>query len=85
MAREQKKATRYPYEPDYAVPPGQTLQETIDHLGLDQRELATRAGLGVGRVASTRLLRPALPGFQNISDNRLGNAEAIGAVHLHWT
>ena len=36
---------RYPFEPDYAVPPGRTLQETIDTLGMDQRDLATRAGL----------------------------------------
>ncbi len=37
--------TRYGYEPDYAVPPGQTLQDTIDSLGMDQKELATRTGL----------------------------------------
>ena len=35
----------YPYEPDYAVPPGATLQETIDSLGMTQRELAVRTGL----------------------------------------
>ncbi len=33
------------YEPDYAVPPGATLLETIDSLGIDQRELAERTGL----------------------------------------
>ena len=36
---------RYAYEPDYAVPPGRTLQETMDTLGMGQRDLATRAGL----------------------------------------
>ena len=36
---------RYPYEPDYAVPPGDTLQETIDALGMNQKELAVRTGL----------------------------------------
>src|SRR5712692_6475140 len=46
MTREQNaKAKRYAYEPDYAVPPGRTLQETIDALGMDQRELAVRTGL----------------------------------------
>lgn len=46
MAREAKSSTkRYPFEPDYAVAPGETLQETIDALGMDQRELATRTGL----------------------------------------
>ena len=36
---------RYRYEPDFVVPPGATLQETIDELGIDQRELADRTGL----------------------------------------
>ena len=39
------KTNRYRYEPDFAVPPGATLQETIDELGIDQRELAERTGL----------------------------------------
>ncbi len=51
MARKKtKKARRYPYEPDYAVRPGETLQETIDALGIDQRELAARAGLSAKHV-----------------------------------
>jgi len=36
---------RYRFLPDYAVPPGQTLQETIDHLDMTQRDLAVRTGL----------------------------------------
>ena len=36
---------RYNFEPDYAVPPGETLQETIDHFGMTQRDLAVRTGL----------------------------------------
>lgn len=39
------KAKGYAFEPDYAVPPGRTLQETLEALGMDQRELATRTGL----------------------------------------
>lgn len=50
MARKKESATRYPYDPDYAVPPGQTLQETIDALGIDQRELAARAGLSAKHI-----------------------------------
>lgn len=50
MPRTSNGNTRYPYEPDYAVPPGQTLQETIDSLGIDQRELASRAGLSAKHV-----------------------------------
>ncbi len=33
------------YNPDYSVPPGQTLQELIDERSMTQNELATRAGL----------------------------------------
>ena len=40
-----KQKQRFAFEPDYAVPPGATLQETIDHLGIDQKELAARTGL----------------------------------------
>ncbi len=43
-------AKRYPFEPDYAVAPGRTLEETIDALGMDQRELATRTGLSAKHV-----------------------------------
>ncbi len=32
------------YEPDYVTEPGEVLQETIDHLGMTQRELALRTG-----------------------------------------
>lgn len=33
------------YRPDYAVPPGETLLETIDAMGMSQVELAERTGL----------------------------------------
>lgn len=35
---------KYMYEPDYAVLPGETLQETLDHFGMPQSELAQRTG-----------------------------------------
>src|SRR6516225_8858252 len=50
MLRAQNTIDRYSYEPDYAVPPGQTLQETIDALGIDQRELAVRTELSAKHV-----------------------------------
>jgi len=37
--------TEFRYEPDYAVPPGETLQETLDALGMTQVQLAGRTGL----------------------------------------
>ena len=42
MAGKASRALRYPYEPDYAVQPGRTLLETIETLGIDQKELARR-------------------------------------------
>jgi HTH-type transcriptional regulator/antitoxin HigA len=50
MVRKQKKTSKLPYEPDYAVPPGATLLETIDTLGIDQRELAMRSCLSVKHI-----------------------------------
>lgn len=44
------RKTRYPFEPDYAMPPGATLQETIDTLGMTQRELAMRTGLAAKTI-----------------------------------
>lgn len=35
----------HPFEPDYAVPPGATLRETIEALGMNQKELAVRTNL----------------------------------------
>ncbi len=49
-SEKENAATRYRYEPDYAVPPGATLQETIDALGIDQRELAIRTGLSAKHI-----------------------------------
>lgn len=43
MSKEGEK--RYTFEPDYAVPPGETLQETIEALGMTQRDLAKRTGM----------------------------------------
>jgi HTH-type transcriptional regulator / antitoxin HigA len=38
---------KYSFEPDYAVPPGQTLMEVMESLGMSQKELAIRTGLTV--------------------------------------
>ncbi len=38
---------QHPFEPDYAVPPGATLEETMESLGMSQRDLADRTGLTV--------------------------------------
>ena len=51
MARHtEKKSKGLSYRPDYAVPPGRTLKETLEALGMDQRDLATRTGLSPKHV-----------------------------------
>jgi addiction module HigA family antidote len=40
-----RKENELGFQPDYAVPPGETLQETIEALGMTQAELAARTGL----------------------------------------
>jgi HTH-type transcriptional regulator / antitoxin HigA len=42
-----KARRQYGFEPDYAVPPGQTLREVVESKGMSQRELADRIGLTV--------------------------------------
>jgi len=42
---------QYAYEPDYAVPPGETLQEIMASLGMSQKELAVRTGLTAQTLA----------------------------------
>lgn len=37
--------TQYAFSPDYAVPPGITLKETIETKGISQAELSLRTGL----------------------------------------
>ena len=32
------------FQPDYAVPPGETLKETLETIGMSQAELAERTG-----------------------------------------
>lgn len=45
-----KTTKRYEFQPDYAVPPGATLQETIDSLGMTQRDLALRMGMATKTI-----------------------------------
>lgn len=43
------------FEPDYAVPPGESLRETIEALGMSQKELSKRTGLtdvSINRILS---------------------------------
>ena len=42
-----KALRKHTFEPDYAVPPGESVKETMEALGMTQRELADRTGLTV--------------------------------------
>jgi addiction module HigA family antidote len=44
MIASEASAKRYAYQPDIAIPPGETLRETIEALGMSQAELAQRTG-----------------------------------------
>ena len=50
------------FHPDYAVPPGETLQETLDYIGMSQTELAERTGRPIktinGIVKGTTSITP---------------------------
>ncbi|MBU0463195.1 MAG: helix-turn-helix domain-containing protein, partial [Proteobacteria bacterium] len=41
---------KYGFEPDYAIPPGETLKETIELIGMTQAELSKRTGLTVQSI-----------------------------------
>jgi HTH-type transcriptional regulator/antitoxin HigA len=40
----------YPFRPDYAIPPGETLRDRLAEMNLSQAELALRAGLSTKHV-----------------------------------
>lgn len=42
--------TTYPYQPDYAIPPGETLRDTLEALDMPQAELARRTGLSIKHI-----------------------------------
>ncbi len=74
MATTTFRRRRFAYEPDYAVPPGQTLQETIDALGIDQRELAQRTGL------SPKHVNQVIKGVASLSQDTAIRLERVTGV-----
>jgi len=47
---DEAPGTTYGYEPDYAVPPGATLEEVLERHGMAQADLARRTGLSAKHV-----------------------------------
>ena len=46
-----KAKRQHKYEPDYAVAPGETLRDTLESLGMSQKDLAKRTGLTVQTIS----------------------------------
>lgn len=68
---------KYRFEPDYAIPPGETLREVIASLGMNQKELAERTGITV------QSLNRIFKGIQPITyetANRLELATEVSAT-----
>lgn len=69
----------FPYEPDYAVPPGATLRDTLDELGISQRDLADRTGL------STKTVNQVVQGVAPLThDTALKLEQATGVPARMW-
>lgn len=66
-------------EPDYTVPPGETLRDRLEELGMTQAELATRTGL------STKHVNQILQGVAHISPDTAQRLElATGVPARLW-
>ena len=69
---------RYPYEPDYVVPPGETLLEKIEELGMKQSELALRLGL------STKHVNRIIKGHEPITQETAIGLERVTNIPAHF-
>ena len=64
-------SAKYPYTPDYAVPPGTTLKETLDEKGISQAQLAVRTGL------AEKTISQIVNGIAPISYETAGKLELV--------
>ncbi len=69
-----KALKTYPHNPDYAVPPGETLREVMESLGMTQAELALRTGLTV------QTLNRIFNGEQPVTCETAGKLELVTGV-----
>ncbi len=70
---------KYGFTPDYAIPPGETLKETMESLEMTQKELAKRTGLTV------QSLNRIFKGKQPINYETAGKLElVIGVPARFW-
>lgn len=71
-----KTKKKYGFKPDYTVAPGETLQEVMESLGMNQKELAKRTGLTVQSLIC--ILKGTQPITNEIA-NRLELATGVSA------
>jgi HTH-type transcriptional regulator/antitoxin HigA len=69
---------KYSFQPDYAVPPGETLREVIDSIEMTQAELALRTGLTT--VSISRILS----GYQSISYETANLLELVVGIKAQF-
>jgi len=71
-----KAKKQYGFEPDYAIPPGETLLDVINAQDMTQRELVIRTGLSVQSI--NRIIKNAQP-ITYETANRLELATGVSA------
>lgn len=70
---------RHRYSPDYAIPPGETLRETLDALQMAQADLARRTGLSIKHI--NQIVQGAAP---ITPDTALALGRATGVPAGFW-
>ncbi len=66
--------SKYKFDPDYVVTPGETLKESIDEKGISQAQLAQRAGL------TEKTISQIVNGIAPISYDTAGKLELVTGV-----
>jgi addiction module HigA family antidote len=72
------KKEKHKFEPDYAVPPGDTLLETISGLNMDQKELSTRTGI------STKTINLIIKGTAPLTPDTAVRLERVTGVPANF-
>jgi addiction module HigA family antidote len=74
IATRRNDKMKFLYAPNYAVPPGGTLEETIEQMGLTVEQFAEKAGLDSG------LVHDVLQGDAEITEEMAGAFERVSGV-----
>lgn len=69
-----KATKKHGFDPDYAIPPGETLKEVIDSMGMHQKELSERTGL------TAQSINRIIKGDQPITYETANSLELVTSV-----